>query len=105
MNEFDLFGFTVKNIVDFCDHLISTAKLCGISKYSAFVLLIISEYADYAEFFTKGRDREIEELLKKDILEVADNNFKITSKGAIIVKSLNGAKEKFNTSNIIKYFK
>lgn len=67
------------------------AKRCMLTSHEALTLMIVSNYG-VSELFN---DKDlIGQLCKKGLIEYTENEIKVTSKGAIIAKSLIGALEK-----------
>lgn len=94
--NFDFVGFSLEALPEFIKFVESTARLSGLDGMQALVLLIISEYDCTSFPFTADFDAAVKELEKAGVAALENGIPKITGKGAIIVKALINARDKFN---------
>lgn len=92
----DYAGMAFEIIPRLCEYISSTARLSGITATEALLLLIITEQPTVAEFYISAFSSAAEALAEHGAAEKVNGKYVPTAKGAIIARSLSGAKERFN---------
>lgn len=87
--------FILNGIPRFCEEATPVAKRCGISSLEALALIILAEHTDLISFYFPLIESSLKSLIVKGCVIFKDEKYSLTSKGAIIEKSLNSVKEKF----------
>lgn len=92
--------FSVNNAIEkialFCEFISNLTGRHGLDSYSGLLLLILRENPENAEFYFKYSSEPLNELLEKQLIINTENGYSLTSKGAILAKSISDYKFKYD---------
>lgn len=88
-NNFDLI---IRGIPEFCEKVVPLAKRCGVNSLEALSLIILAEYPELVSFYSSLLEDSFVKLTQKGCVLADGEKFTLTSKGAIVAKSVSAAK-------------